>query len=108
MVVGNKNRHSQFFSLLDLTPCRNPVVTGNDGVNPILPCLLDQMFIQSISILHSIRDHMIDLCTDPSQTFQQNICCHHSVNIIITDNPNFFLFLNLFYQNLHSVLHILQ
>ena len=62
--------------------------------------------MNSVSVCHSVRNISVYIRPNPCQTFQQNICRSHTVYIIISDDPDFYLLLYFFLQNIYSFFHI--
>ena len=45
MMVCYDDRHTKRFSILNFFRCRNSVIAGNDRINSIFMCPVDQMLI---------------------------------------------------------------
>ena len=107
MVVCYKNCHTKLLCMGDFLNRCNSVVTGDHSVYPILICLVDQVHIQTISVLHSVRNHIVHTRTGSFKCLHKNICRHHSVYIIVSDYPDFGLISYLLVKNVNQPLTIL-
>ena len=94
MMVCHNHRHSVVFCISDLIHRRNSIVAGQDGIHPFLIGVLDQMLIDAISVLHPVRNFIVYQSLTAFQPFVQNVSGIHSINIIISDDPDFLFLLN--------------
>ena len=106
MMIRQNHSHPSAPGICDLASCRNTIVTGHDGINSIFRRLIDQLLMKSISVFDSVRNTCISLCPQSFQTFQQNTGRRHAINIVITNDTDFFIFCNFHSQNFHSFIHI--
>ena len=59
MVIGDNHGHSHLLRPPDLISGGNPVVTGNNGIHPVLPRRFNQMLIDSVAVQDSVRNGVI-------------------------------------------------
>ena len=62
MVIRHYNRHSKGIGKRSLLVCRNPIVTGKYRIRTRIICLLNQIFVQSITIAYPVRNGCIYSC----------------------------------------------
>ena len=105
-MIRHDNRHPEMFSISNLFCRRNSIVTGNQCINSIPICPLDQIHIQSISICDAVRN--IAVCNSACffQSFEENIRCIYPIDIIIANNADPFSICNFFPQNINRFSHI--
>ena len=56
MMIGDQYRHSQFFCIADLLGCTDPVIAGNDGIDPCLCRQIDQFPTDPIAVFDPVRN----------------------------------------------------
>ena len=100
MVIRHQYRHAALSRISDFFDCRDAIVAGQDRIYAFLRRIPQQIDIQPISIFHPIRDLIIHYRAAAAQCAVQNIRSIDSINIIVTDNPDFFLFCDFIFQNL--------
>ncbi len=88
MVIRHHHRHTKLLRQPNLLRSRNPVITGNNRINPLRCRLTDQILIHPIPILHPIRNHRIHLSPNPGKSRKQNMRRIHPINIIIPNNAD--------------------
>lgn len=86
--------------------CCNPVITGNNYINPVIHCSFNQVLMDSISISHPVRNVCICQCTYSLQSFDQDKRGHYTINIIVSNNTDTLFFFYLVSQDLHCFIHI--
>ena len=91
MVIRNKNREAQISCMLKLIYGGYAVVAGENNVNPVFFCLIDDIDIDSVAILYTIRKNVVNNRTQSFQTFNENVGCTNSVNVIVTVDNYFFV-----------------
>ena len=69
MMIRNHHRQPQAVRQIHLPISRNPVITCQDRVHTVLMCLLDQMIVQSVSVLNAVGNHHIRICTQQHKPF---------------------------------------
>ena len=93
---------------MNLINGRDSVIAGQDRIYTILTGPGHQMFIQPISIQNPVRNHKICVCPQSPQGTVQNVGGLDSINIIISNDPDPFLFFYFFSQNLRRQICIFQ
>ena len=107
-MICHQHRHSQFLCITDLLPCADPVIAGDDSINPCLCSQIDQFPADPIAILDPVGDIRIHQGPCPQKTFQQYIGRTYSVNIVISDDPDLFFIPDLLHQSVQQLLHSFQ
>ena len=87
-MIRNDHTHAQGICQLNLWCRGNSVITGDDHADTFPLSLFDQMFIQSISVMDSVGNRRIHLCTKHLKSFGQDVGRADSVHIIISDDPD--------------------
>ena len=95
MVIRHNDGHSKALPVSNLICRGNPVVAGNNGINPILIRPLHQLNIKSVSIRNPVWNITVHISTKLLDSFQQYIGCIDSINVIVPDNPNLSAFFKL-------------
>ena len=95
MMIRHHNRHPKALSVSNLPSRRNAIVAGNDRIYSIPVCPFDQFDVQPIPILHAAGNIAVHFRSQLLQTLQQNVGGIHSVNIVISDDPDPLLLGNL-------------
>ena len=62
--------------------------------------------IRTGQITYAVRNITVHICPETFQPLQQNIRRIHTINIIISDHPDFLLLCNLFFQNVNRLIRI--
>jgi len=106
MMIRYDDRHAQFFAICNLICCCDSIITGNDRIDSGIVSPVDQMPIQTISVTYAVRNITVHICPETFQPLQQNIRRIHTINIIISDHPDFLLLCNLFFQNVNRLIRI--
>ena len=107
VVIGDQDSHAKAFCQFCLFHGCNPVVTGQNGINSFFGCITDQVLIDAIAVFHTIRNLHIHICMAAAQSFQKNIRSTDTINVIIADDADFFLFFYFSHQNSHQFINIL-
>ena len=108
MMIRHHNRHSHTFCIGDLLCRRNPVITGNDRIHVGLQRPVDQVPVQTIPVLHTIWNVTVHISSEHPESLQKNIGRLDSINIIVSDDPDFCIFFYLFSKNRYCLVHILH
>ena len=106
MMIGYDHCHSFFLCHRNFIVCCNPVITGNNYINPVIHCSFNQVLMDSISISHPVRNVCICQCTYSLQSFDQDKRGHYTINIIVSNNTDTLFFFYLVSQDLHCFIHI--
>ena len=108
VVICHQHRHTTLFRISDLLDRRDSIVTGQDRIYALLHRIAQQVDVQAISVLHPVRDLIIYNSPTPTQCTVQNVRGINSVDIIVSDDPDFFLFCDFIFQNLRCLGAALQ
>ena len=108
MMVRHNDRQSILLPVGDLLRCGDPVIAGNDRIDPVVDRTVDKINIQPVSILDPVRDVRIHVRPQSGQPLLQDVGGVYPVNIIVADHPDRLLFPDLFRENLHRPVHVLH
>ena len=70
MMICHYDRHPKTLSIRNLFSCRNSIITGDDCINIIVKCTINQISVQAISILHAVRYIDISFSSKILDSFQ--------------------------------------
>ena len=88
MVICYHNCHSQLLCLCDLINGRNAIITGKYHMNAVCSRFFNNMFINTITILNALRYYIINFRSYPAQPLIKDAGRTHTVNIIISHDPD--------------------
>ena len=88
MMIRHDHRHAERLRTGDLGLSRNPVVAGYDSVRPRSPRLLDQMVVESVTVMNPMGDRRVHGRPAVSQSRQQYVSGADAVDIIIPYDPD--------------------
>jgi len=60
-MICDNNRHTKTFAVVNLFTCGNSIITSNDCIHTLLVSPVNQVTIESITILHTIRNITVNL-----------------------------------------------
>ena len=107
-MVCNKNRKPYLLRMAYLRKGSNSIVTGNYSVNSISLCLIHDIYIYPIAVLHPMRDYITDISSHAPKKVIKNKCRAYSINIIVSNYPNFLFFGCFFVNNFTSLYQIMH
>ena len=108
MMVRHDDRQSVFLSVSDLLRCGDPVIAGNDRIDPVVDRTVDEINIQPVSVFDPVRDIRIHVRPQSGQPLLQDVGCVYPVNIIVADHPDGFFLTDLLRKDLNRPVHILH
>ena len=108
MMIRYDDRHAQFFAICNLICCCDSIITGNDRIHVGLQRPVDQVPVQTIPVLHTIRNVTVHISSEHPESLQKNIGRLDSINIIVSNDPDFCIFFYLFSKNRYCLVHILH
>ena len=108
MMVCHYDLHTQLLSIPNFPICCYAVITGDNQLYPIFMSFFNQSLIDTITVYNSVRYVKIYNSTQGFQSVRQNIPRSYPVNIIITDDPDFFPFMNRSFYDSDRLVHILH
>ena len=88
MMIRHNHRHSKLLCTLNLTNRRDSIVAGDDRVHPIRLRLLNNLFIDPVSILDSLRNLVIHMTATTRDSLIEKIRRANSINVIVSNNPD--------------------
>jgi len=88
MVICYHYRHSQFFCFCDLVNSSNSIITGKYHVDAVCSRLFNNMFINTITVFDTLRYYIINFCAYTAKSFVENAGRTHTINIIISYDPD--------------------
>src|SRR5699024_11273419 len=88
MMVCDQHSHTQTLGIADLFCSADPMVTGNDGINPCLCRQIDKLPADPVTVFDPVRDIRIRQCPCSGKALQQYVCRTYPVNIIVPDDPD--------------------
>ena len=86
MVIGDYHVDTQIICMSDLIVRRYAVITCDDHTYTVFMRQIDQMIIDTVPIMHTMRKCIVHRCTAGTQATEQNIGRTYAVHIIISDN----------------------
>ena len=92
MMIRHDDGHALFLRKSDFRPRRNPVVAGKDRINSRLISVQNQMFIQSVAVLHPVRNRRVRIRSRFLQSLMQDAGSADSICVIIADHADLFPF----------------
>ena len=95
-MIRDNHGHAQLPGVLCLLQSRNPVIAGQDRIRSLASGQLHQMNIQAVPVLHPVRYLIIHPGSQAPQPPVENIGGIDPVNIIVPNDPDFFLLFYLF------------
>ena len=106
MVVRHYDRKAVVLPVCNLIRCSDPVVTGDDRIDPVIDCPVDQINIKSVTVPDPVRNVCIHFCPQFRQPLLQNISRIHPIDVIIPDYPDPLLLTDFFREDFHRPVHI--
>ena len=88
MMIRHNHRHSKLLCTLNLTNRRDSIVAGDDRVHPICLRLLNNLLIDPVSILDSLRNLVIHMTATTRDSLIEKIRRANSINVIVSNNPD--------------------
>ena len=108
MVIRHDHGQPVLLPVCDLIRRGDPVVAGDDRIHAVVQRPVDEIDIQSISVLDPVRDVRVHMRAQPGQSFLQDVRRVHPVDVIISDNADLLLLPDFLRQDLHRLIHILH
>ena len=108
MMVCDNDFDAIAIGQFNLCGCSDSVVAGNNQIHTVFFCLLNQMIIQAISIMYSVRNGSVHSASEGADSLGQYVRGAYPVHIIIPDNPDMRLIRNGLSNLLYCLIHILQ
>ena len=107
-MIRDDHRHSFLLCKRNLLTRCNSIITGQQGIYPILQRFLYQLLVESIAILYPVRYHCRYLYPQCQQAFLQYVSCCDTIHIIVPNNTDPLSLFDLLQQDLHTLFGIFE